>query len=117
MFGIVDGEQSIITGNVGCTGHETSLFSCPGFDPTAQTQCSSDHTEDAGVICFCKPCNCFIAGRYIMIPVYFIQQFILYDLVMVPRPLVVSNFYSMVDGVQCVMIILTSLMDKSCVVN
>ena len=53
MFGIADTEQSIVTGNVGCTGHETTLFSCPGFDPSAQTQCSSDHTEDAGVICFC----------------------------------------------------------------
>ena len=53
MFGNADSEQSIITGNVGCTGHETSLFSCPGFNPNVQTQCSSDHTEDAGVICFC----------------------------------------------------------------
>ena len=53
MFGVADAEQSIVTGNVGCTGHETTLFSCPGFDPSSQTQCSSDHTEDAGVICFC----------------------------------------------------------------
>ena len=57
MFGAVDVEQSIVTGNVGCTGHETTLFSCPGFNPSAQTQCSSDHTEDAGVICFCMSKN------------------------------------------------------------
>ena len=54
MFGIADQEQSIVTGNVGCTGHETALFSCPGFNPSAPTQCASDHTEDVGVICFCK---------------------------------------------------------------
>ena len=53
MFGIADLEQSIITGNVGCTGHESSLFNCPGFNPNAPTRCSSDHTEDVGVICFC----------------------------------------------------------------
>jgi len=54
MFGVADQEQSIVTGNVGCTGHETTLFSCPGFNPNSPTQCSSDHTEDVGVVCFCK---------------------------------------------------------------
>lgn len=54
MFGIADLEQAIVTGNVGCTGHETSLFSCNGFNPNAPTQCTADHTEDVGVICFCK---------------------------------------------------------------
>jgi len=53
MFGVADLDQSIVTGNVGCTGHETSLFNCPGFNPNTPTQCSLDHTEDAGVICFC----------------------------------------------------------------
>ena len=53
MFGVADLEQAIVTGNVGCTGHETSLFNCPGFNPNAVTQCSLDHTEDVGVICFC----------------------------------------------------------------
>ena len=54
MFGIADQQQSIVTGNVDCTGHETTLFSCPGFNPNAPVQCASDHTEDVGVICFCK---------------------------------------------------------------
>ena len=53
MFGVADLEQAIITGNVGCTGHESTLFNCPGFNPNSPTQCSSDHTEDVGVICFC----------------------------------------------------------------
>ncbi|XP_065886735.1 CD5 antigen-like [Dysidea avara] len=52
MFGIADQERSIVTGNVGCTGHETTLLVCPGFDPNAPTQCASDHTKDVGVICF-----------------------------------------------------------------
>ena len=54
MFGIADQEQSIVTGNVGCTGHETTLFGCPGFNPNSPTLCASDHTEDVGVVCFCK---------------------------------------------------------------
>ena len=52
MFGVADIEQSIVTGNIGCTGQETSLFNCPGFDPNTPNQCSFDHTEDVGVICF-----------------------------------------------------------------
>ena len=72
MFGIADGEQSIITGNVGCTGHETSLFSCPGFDPAARTQCSSDHTEDAGVICFCMSCIIQYVVSFTMMVIIFI---------------------------------------------
>lgn len=52
-FGVADLELSIINGNVGCTGQELSLFTCPQFDPNVQTQCSPDHTEDAGVVCFC----------------------------------------------------------------
>lgn len=54
MSGIADRDQSIISGNVGCNGQETSLFNCPGFNPNAPTSCSSDHTEDVGVVCSCK---------------------------------------------------------------
>lgn len=53
MFGVADSKQSIITGNVSCTGNETSLFDCLGFDPNVPTQCSTDHTQDVGVICYC----------------------------------------------------------------
>ena len=53
MFGAVNTRRLIITGNIECTGQENSLFSCPGFDPNVPTQCSSDHTQDIGVICLC----------------------------------------------------------------
>ena len=53
MFGVANRNQPIITGNVRCTGQETTIFDCPGFDPDAPTHCSTDHTQDAGVICLC----------------------------------------------------------------
>ena len=53
MFGAVNIRHLIITGKVGCTGQETSLSSCPGFDPNVPTQYSSDHTQDVGVVCLC----------------------------------------------------------------
>ena len=53
LFGIADRSQSIISGNVKCTGDETTLLDCPSFDPNVPTQCSIDHTQDAGIICFC----------------------------------------------------------------
>ena len=53
MFGVASRKQSIIAGSVGCTGQETSLFNCTGFDPNAPSQCTPDHTQDVGVTCFC----------------------------------------------------------------
>ena len=53
MFGAANPKRPIVTGNVGCTGQETLLSSCPGFDPNAPTQCSSDHSQDVGVVCLC----------------------------------------------------------------
>lgn len=53
MFGIPDRNQSIIIGDIGCDGHEATVFECPGFDPDAPTTCFTDHAKDVGVICYC----------------------------------------------------------------
>ena len=51
MFGIAGSKQPIISGDVSCNGQETTLSNCPGFDLNVPNQCSSDHTQDVGVIC------------------------------------------------------------------
>ena len=45
------GTGQIVLDNLGCTGTEISLFSCP-HNGVGSHNCA--HSEDAGVVCQCK---------------------------------------------------------------
>ena len=45
------GAGEILLDNIACSGTENSLLECDHHDPLMETNCASDHSEDAAVAC------------------------------------------------------------------